>query len=227
MRIGKDFKMMKLKTTPYLEQKWPTDGRHILAQYDQQSIIVYQAYRPSIGQFAARHGYFGDQFRLTRMSWIKPNFLWMMYRSDWGTKWGQEVTLAIRIKRQFFETILEQAVPSSYDPAIYENQGNWKQAVESSTVRLQWDPDHDPSGAPLKRRAIQLGLSEGILEQYARDAIIEIMDISDFVESQRIYATKGEYSKLLTPTEQVYLPENPAVVKKLKLSLTDESLGNG
>jgi len=214
--------MMKLKTTPYLEQKWPTEGRHILAQYDKQSIIVYQAYRPSIGKFAARHGYFGDQFRLTRMSWIKPNFLWMMYRSDWGTKWGQEVILAIRIKRQFFEMLLEQAVPSGYDPDLYENQGIWKQALESSPVRLQWDPDHDPGGTALKRRSIQLGLREGILDQYARDAIIEMTDISDFVESQRIYATKKEYSKLLTPTEQVYLPSNPVVVKELKLSLTEQ-----
>jgi len=27
------------------------------------------------------------------MSWIKPNFLWMMYRCGWGTKEGQQVTL--------------------------------------------------------------------------------------------------------------------------------------
>ncbi|EDN65317.1 conserved hypothetical protein [Beggiatoa sp. PS] len=113
--------------------------------------------------------------------------------------------------------LLEQAVPSGYDSDLYENQGIWKQALESSSVRLQWDPDHDPGGTALKRRAIQLGLREGILDQYARDAIIEMTDISDFVESQRIYATKKEYSKLLTPTEQVYLPSNPVVVKKLKL----------
>ncbi|WP_216092858.1 DUF4291 family protein [Candidatus Marithrix sp. Canyon 246] len=24
------------------------------------------------------------------MTWIKTNFLWMMYRSEWGTKQGQE-----------------------------------------------------------------------------------------------------------------------------------------
>ena len=66
----------------YHEQllRWPEEGRHILAQYDQESIIVYQAYRPAIGQFAAERQYFGGEFSLNRMSWIKPNFLWMMYR---------------------------------------------------------------------------------------------------------------------------------------------------
>jgi hypothetical protein len=43
---------MLLPTQPYLEQvqAWPSAGRHILAQYDDRSIVVYQAYRPSIGR---------------------------------------------------------------------------------------------------------------------------------------------------------------------------------
>jgi Domain of unknown function (DUF4291) len=54
------------------------------------------------------------------MTWIKPNFLWMMYRSGWGRKEGQEVTLAIRIKRSAFDEILSQAVHSKYTPELYE-----------------------------------------------------------------------------------------------------------
>jgi hypothetical protein len=209
---------MKLKTIPYLEQKWPVEGNHILAQYDNKSIIVYQAYRPSIGQFAARYGHFNSEFRFSRMSWIKPNFLWMMYRSNWGTKWGQEVILAIRIKRSFFEAVLEQAVPSSYNPKLYPSHPLWKKALESSVVRLQWDPDHNPMGEPLKRRAIQLGLRGRMLEEYAGDAILEIIDISAFVESQRINAISGKYSKLLTPMEQIYFPSDSFITQKLNLS---------
>jgi len=41
---------------------WPACGRHILAQYDAQSITVYQAYQSSIGLFAAKHQYFGGDF---------------------------------------------------------------------------------------------------------------------------------------------------------------------
>lgn len=52
---------MRLLTKPYLTQEnhWSKTGRHILAQYDDQSIVVYQAYRPAIGNFAATYGYFG------------------------------------------------------------------------------------------------------------------------------------------------------------------------
>jgi hypothetical protein len=68
---------MRLITTSYIEQKTklPKIGRHTIAQFDEEGVIVYQAYRPSIGNFAATHGYFGGDFSLTRMSWIKPNFL--------------------------------------------------------------------------------------------------------------------------------------------------------
>jgi hypothetical protein len=104
-----------LELLPYLTQAadWPPEGRHILAQFDEESIVVYQAYRPAIGHFAAQHGYFGGEFSLSRMSWIKTNFLWMMYRSGWGEKPGQEVTLAIRLSRPHFESLLAQTVPSS------------------------------------------------------------------------------------------------------------------
>jgi Domain of unknown function (DUF4291) len=71
------------------------------------TVLVYQAFRPSIGKFALEHGIFGGpDFSFSRMSWIKPNFLWIMYRSGWGTKEGQETTLAVRLSREFFELIL-------------------------------------------------------------------------------------------------------------------------
>ena len=83
---------MPLIAESYLEQEkvWPQEGRHILAQFDQETVIVYQAYRPTTGHFAAEHKSFGKDFSYSRMSWVKPNFLWMMYRSGWGTKENQE-----------------------------------------------------------------------------------------------------------------------------------------
>src|SRR5947209_13074529 len=161
---------MKLKTEPYLEQqqRWPTSGRHILAQFDDESVVVYQAYRPEIGHFAAQRGYFGGAFSLDRMSWIKPNFLWMMFRSGWGTKDGQEVTLAVWIKRSAFDAILKEAVHSTFVPGVYADEAAWKRALARSSVRLQWDPDHDPSGAKVERRAIQLRLRGDVLARSAR-----------------------------------------------------------
>src|SRR6185369_16959702 len=103
---------MNLHTEQYFRQlrRWPATGRHILAQFDAGTVVVYQAYRPAIGLFAAQQQRFGGEFSLNRMSWIKPNFLWMMYRSGWGTKQGQEVTLAVRLRRTGFDQILERAV---------------------------------------------------------------------------------------------------------------------
>jgi len=197
---------MKLLTDNYRHQaaSWPKHGRQILAQYDADSIVVYQAYRPEIGHFAAENGYFGGEFSLNRMSWIKPNFLWMMYRSGWGTKEGQEVTLAVRIRRSGFDTILSQAVPSSYWPHLFTSTEEWQRAGASSDVRLQWDPDHDPHGEKLERRAIQLGMRGDILASYARDWIIEIEDISEFVAEQRKLIENGELEKLNTPSEAIF-----------------------
>ena len=112
-----------LATAPYAEQmkRWPQAGRHVLVQFDDETIIVYQAYRPEIGNFAVEKGYFGGEFKYSRMSWIKPNFLWMMYRSQWGQFEGQEVVLALRIKRKFFDSLLSQAVPSHRSSPIGTN----------------------------------------------------------------------------------------------------------
>ena len=210
---------MKILTQPYLEQKaiWPHEGRHILAHFDDDSVIVYQAYRPGIGHFAAREGYFGGDFSLSRMSWVKPNFLWMMYRSGWGTKADQQVTLAVRVQRAFFDAVLAHAVPSSFGASDYADNDAWKAAVARSDVRLQWDPDHHPAGGKCDRRAIQLGLRGEMLRQYARDAVVEIEDISEFVESQRAHATPAKYDQLLMPRERVYVPPNAAIGTRLGL----------
>lgn len=107
----------------------------------------------------------------------------MMYRSGWGTKEGQEVTLAVRIRRSAFDDILQEAVHSTFVPDVYPTREDWQEAVGKSSVRLQWDPDHHPAGARLERRAIQLGLRGELLARYSREWIVGIEDISEFVET--------------------------------------------
>jgi hypothetical protein len=208
---------MKIITEPYLNQvrRWPASGRHILAQFDADSVIVYQAYRPAIGLFAAEHRFFGGEFSLDRMSWIKPNFLWMMYRSGWGTKEDQEVTLAIWVKRRAFDAILAEAVHSTFVPEVYGDHSAWKEALSRSSVRLQWDPDHDPSGRAVERRAIQLGLRGDVLARYARESISPIEDISAFVAEQRPFAQPAGYEGLEVPREEVYPLTDPEVAQRL------------
>ncbi|MEH2402943.1 DUF4291 domain-containing protein [Nostoc sp.] len=214
---------MRLITEPYLTQvsNCPKNGCHILAQYDDHSIVVYQAYRPAIGDFAATYGYFGGKFSFERMSWIKPNFLWMMYRSGWGTQNGQEVVLAIWIKRSAIEEILATAVHSNYVPELYPNKSAWQRALKRSQVRLQWDPDHHPSGAKLERRSIQLGLRGEVVAAYAKDWIVNIEDISDFVQKQR-QNIKSDCAELITPQERVYSVFDTETQAKLRLSAWTE-----
>jgi hypothetical protein len=198
---------MTIVLEPYLAQReiWPARGRHILAQFDERSVVVYQAFRPAIADEALRLGRFGPTFSLGRMSWIKPNFLWMMYRSGWATKEGQERVLAVRLQRAFFERVLAMAVPSSYSEELYPSRDDWQAAVKGSEVRLQWDPDHDPRGAPVERRAIQLGLRGAVLVEYAAEAIDEIVDMTPLVEMERARA-QLPYTELRTPRERVFEP---------------------
>jgi len=197
---------MKLATAPYLLQaeQWPDEGEHILAHHDDTSVVVYQAYRPSIGRYAIAHGHFGGpDYSFARMSWIKPNFLWMMYRCGWGQKDGQEIVLGLRVRRAFFDKLLDAAVPSSFDASQFGSPQSWKDAVATSEVRQQWDPDHAPTGAKLPRRAIQLGLRGELLRAFATTELLEVIDMTDFVAQQRAFA-QDDNPQLLTPIERVY-----------------------
>jgi hypothetical protein len=211
---------VNLAVEKYDEQKarWPREGRHILAQYDERSVVVYQAYRPAIGNYAAEHGRFGGAFSFSRMSWVKPNFLWMMYRCGWGTKVDQEVVLAVRLHRWAFDEILRLAVHSSYVPAVYGTEEAWRAAVASSDVRLQWDPDHSPTGEPVERRAIQLGMRGQTLRKYGTEWIVGIEDVSEFVREQGAMVSKAERGRLVTPREEVYPVADAEVARRLGVS---------
>jgi hypothetical protein len=209
-----------LLTEQYTDQVklWPSTGRHILAQFDADTILVYQAYHPAIGTHAVEHGTFGGGFSYSRMSWVKPNFLWMMFRSGWGTKENQEVTLGLRVRRTFFDTLLAEAVPSSWDRDLHATEDDWAKAVGRSDVRLQWDPDHHPSGAKLDRRAIQLGIRGPVLDAFGRKELLEVIDLTAFVAEQRERLQAGSVSALLTPRERVYRPADPQVAARLRLA---------
>ena len=196
---------MKLEAHAIQHKRWPAVGRVILAHFDAKSVVVYQAYRQETGRFAAANGFFGGgHFSYNRMSWIKPNFLWMMYRCGWASKAGQEVVLAIRVYRPWFDSILKTAVPSSFADGRFETREEWQQAVSQSDVRLQWDPDHDPAGNKVERKAIQLGLRRTALEGWRGDAIDSVTDITEFVLAQGRIAKMQDWPGLLVPTEAVY-----------------------
>jgi hypothetical protein len=207
-----------MELEPYLEQRrhWPQQGRAVLAHYDARAIVVYQAFKPQIADEAVQLGRFGPSFSRSRMSWIKPNFLWMMFRCGWATKVDQERVLALWLPRTFFERIAAAAVPSTFDPTAWRDENAWKRAVMASTVRLQWDPDHGPSGAPQARKAVQLGLRGAMLREYADRAILRVQDVTALVAAQREHA-KSPFTNLRTPRERVYVPSDPKALAALGL----------
>src|SRR5690242_5953125 len=131
--------------------------REIRADYDDRTIVVYQAYRPEIATAAGRAGRFVPPFSLQRMTWIKPSFLWMMERCGWPSKPGQEHVLAIRMTRAGWDEALAQAVLTTFEPTVHSDFDSWRATLDAAPIRVQRDPERDLRGKPQERRAIQVG----------------------------------------------------------------------
>jgi hypothetical protein len=207
--------LILIKYNDYLNAV-PLSGNVILAQQTETQILVYQAFNHHIANFVVENQRFGgNHYGFSRMSWIKPNFLWMMYRCGWAEKLNQERVLGIWMNKTDFDTILENAAYSSYKSVIYENQEDWKQDLANKPVRLQWDPDHDIYGQKQERRAIQLGLKGAILEQFNQEMITKIIDVTDFVKTQKQLIMNKLIHQLEIPKEWIYQPKYQALCTKL------------
>lgn len=179
-------------------------------------IVVYQAYKSSIADYAVKYQKLGgDDFNYSRMSWIKPNFLWMMYRCGWAEKENQERVLAIWIKKEVFEEILRNSTFTSFQPNYFSCEDEWRSELENKKVRLQWDPDHNYKGDKIERRAIQLGLKDEVLEKFGKEQIEFIMDITEFVKEQKSHIDKNQIDKLLVPKERVIEFDDKELMKRI------------
>jgi hypothetical protein len=179
--------------------------RQIRANFDERTVTVYQAYRPSIAVPAARDQRFPADFKRDRMTWIKPSFLWMMYRSGWASKPGQEHVLALSITREGFEWALRNSAFSHFDPKVHESNEQW-QASMSAPVRIQWDPERDIRLNPLPYRSIQVGLSGDASRRYCDEWITKIEDITELAHKVRrcVLAEELDHAAILSPAEHPY-----------------------
>jgi len=207
---------MKIKTEYYQSavKKLPDSRQYIIGHQDEEQVVVYQAYKPAIASFAVANHYLGgSDYSYNRMSWIKPNFLWMMYRCGWAEKDNQERVLALWINKKALQDILSNAVLSSFNPQYYSSHEAWKNELNTRDVRLQWDPDHDPYGNKLTRRAIQLGLKGDMLKEFGKKQVNLVEDITEFVREQKQYLDKNQAEKLIVPVESI-LEINDSALKK-------------
>ena len=192
----------------------------IRAAFDASTLVVYQAYRPEIALPAIEHNRFVPPFSLNRMTWIKPSFLWMMERSNWGHKSGQERVLAIRITREGWEEALSQAVLSAPLPGVYQNTADWRAQLDQATAVVQWDPERSIRGKSLPNKSIQVGLSRHIISRYVEEWTVQIQDVTPLAHKlyQLLQAGEAGRAQRDLPRERPY-PTPPKIARRLGMPL--------
>ncbi|XCX51418.1 DUF4291 domain-containing protein [Streptomyces phytohabitans] len=180
--------------------------RQVRAGFDGESVVVYQAYPPAIADAALAAGTFVAPFKRERMTWIKPSFLWMMYRCGWAGKEGQERVLAVRIRRSGFEWALRHASLSHYDSAVHDDHGSWRAQKDASPVRVQWDPERSLRLEPRAERSIQIGLSGVAVQRYVDEWITDLRDVTDLAHRVHGHVRNGDLdaARAQLPAESVY-----------------------
>jgi hypothetical protein len=185
--------------------------REVRAFHTPSTIRVYQAYSDAIADSAIAHQTFASpSFSMNRMTWIKPSFLWMMYRSGWGKKdEGQKRILAIDITHAGFAWALEHSCPSHPDPEM--SAEDWRALKEKTPVRIQWDPERDLHHNPLSHRAIQIGLSGEAVRRYTAEWIKAISDVTALAHSIHASVLNGdlEQARSMLPLEKPYARPPP------------------
>lgn len=180
--------------------------RQIRALHTADTVTVYQAYGPSIALPAVELGRFGPGFKRGRMTWIKPSFLWMMYRSGWAVSPGQEHVLAVELDRDGFHAALAEAAAASYTPRLHDSRDQWKRELRRSGVRVQWDPERDLHLQQLPYRSLQLGLSGAAVHRYVDEWTVCITDVTDLAHRIRDLLRAGDKqaAAALLPDERPY-----------------------
>ncbi|MFN8529765.1 MAG: DUF4291 family protein [Anaerolineae bacterium] len=188
--------------------------RQLYAAYDDTGISVYQAFRRDIVDAALQKGTFGEGFALDRMTWIKPSFGWMLYRSGYATKPNRSDP-----QDQAFTCGIPghpgESVESTFNPFVYANPETWKRDLSRTSVRHQWDPERLLNGQKYPyRRAIQIGLRGSVVENYVNKWIIGLEDMTDLAHALLQNPTANPDQ---VPHERLY-PVDASLVTRLGIT---------
>jgi hypothetical protein len=192
--------------------------RKIYADYDEKGIYVYQAFTPSTVAAALAKGTFGKGFNLERMTWIKPSFGWMLYRSGYATKIRQEAILKIKLTHEGFLAILRQSVETVCNSSVYDSADDWRLALKRSDVRHQWDPERYLSGVKHPtQRAIQIGIQGQTVLNYVNEWIIGLEDVTELAHAihQAKASKRNDFPG--APIERLYTVDD-ALCRQLGIS---------
>ena len=190
--------------------------KQVRAVYDDKTIRIYQAFNHAIANAALKQGTFtSPPFKIDRMTWIKPSFLWMMYRCGWAKKdKGQERVLAIDISRDGFEWALNNSLLAK-SRHKYNDKKEWLALKENTPVRIQWDPERDFFFQPLDHRSIQVGLCRDAVKKYVNEWIVHIEDVTEltFNIHKQVEEDNISAATLLLPNEKPYPLPNDIKIK--------------
>ncbi|KAF9290647.1 hypothetical protein BGZ68_006501 [Mortierella alpina] len=180
-----------------------TPFRQVRADYDDETITVYQAYNRAIASAAVAEQKLNasPQFLTTRMTWIKPSWAWMLYRAGYSYKDpGQERILALKMKHDSFINLLERAVLTTHDKEegmsskegeslrvrsdetsrkISRRNHHTPGAEKSPEVKVQWDPERTIRLEKLEYRSIQIGIPRALSLDWVKNMIVKIEDVTD------------------------------------------------
>jgi hypothetical protein len=137
------------------------------------TIIVYQAYSDPIATAAVASQSLSASplFNPARMTWIKPSWCWMMYRSGYSYKDANQVRiLALTMRLEDFWWLLRRARVT--------DEGGFKKGGEE--VRVQWDPER---GVRLGRmewtRSVQIGVPRDLSGRWVEEMVVGIEDVTE------------------------------------------------
>ena len=200
----------------------PTQSQFFRAEFDDEGVYFYQAYCDEIANHALRHGRLGGpSWGSIRMTWIKPSFAWMLYRSGYGHKPGQTRVLKIKLSHVAVAEILRRCTLAvsnrrrtakskscDFDRAEEEPQKCSTSAERSSiqvrchgpgSGRVQWDPERDLYAREgreprrlLRDRAIQIGVAGAVSEFYV-EQMLSVEEVTDL--AHEIGEAHGHWAK--------------------------------
>ena len=187
-----------------------------LGEHDDDGVYTYMAFNDAIADYAITHQRFGGpHWGADRMSWVKPSFAWVLYRSGYAAKdKNQARVLKIKSSHDAFAELLASCV---------HVVGG---CPRDTMGRVQWDPARDLYAAELDRkrgltprklptrRAIQIGFKSTLKHQYI-ESITEIVDVTDLAKrvgaAHAVLLETGDGSAMAAlvpelPHERPYLP---------------------
>lgn len=172
--------------------------RQIRAQYDSTTITVYQAYSVEIASAAVQHQKLNasSSFGPTRMTWIKPSWAWMLYRSGYSYKDArQERILALILTHSAFLSLLRKAVVANHvgNETVVDAKERKADRAKPVRVMVQWDPERSLRIGKLDYRSIQIGIPGTLVDELV-EGTVEIEDVT---------SKARELKKLLDEDEKV------------------------